>query len=124
MIAGRTLQQWLDRADELGADGRYFDAHEELELPWNAAEGGTKILLQGLIQAAAGLYRLKFQPEKTDGAFYLLDRSLEKLSRSRALVTPESLSALVEVLKTIRAAGVCPDSLRFRLRVAPAGRTQ
>ena len=124
MIAGKTLQQWLQRADELGAEGRFFDAHEELEFPWNAAEGDVKILFQGLIQVAAGLYRLKFQPEKTDGAFYLLDRGLEKLNRSRALVTPESLAALEEVLRAIRSTGECPDSLRFRLRAAPAGRTQ
>ena len=116
MIAGKTLGQWLDRADELGAGGRYFDAHEELELAWKAAEGETKILLQGLIQLAAGLHRLKLDPGKTDGAFYLLDRGLEKLKAAQALLSPESLSSLADALKKIRASGVAPDRLSFGLR--------
>ena len=124
MIAGRTLQHWLDRADELGAEGRYFDAHEELELPWNAAEGDNKILFQGLIQIAAGLHRLKLHPEKTDGAFYLLDRGFDKLDRAQALLTSESLSTLADAVKDIRSTGICPASLRFRLRAAPSGRTE
>jgi hypothetical protein len=116
VIPGKSLQGWLDRADELGAEGRFFDAHEELELAWNAAEGETKILFQGLIQIAAGLHRLKLHPEKTDGAFYLLDRGGEKLRRARALLTPESLASLEAALKNIRASGIAPESLRFGLR--------
>ena len=118
MIAGKTLQQWLDRADALGSEGRYFDAHEELELAWNAADGETKILFQGLIQVAAGLHRLKLHPEKTDGAFYLLDRGLEKLTRTKALLSPDSFASLQIALKTIRASGIAPKSLGFGLRAA------
>jgi predicted metal-dependent hydrolase len=118
VIAGRPLQGWLDRADELGAGGRFFEAHEELELAWNAAEGETKILLQGLIQVAAGLHRLKLEPRKTDGAFYLLDRGLEKLERAKALLDPESLAGLKAELKIIRAAAKSPKALRFGLRAA------
>ena len=118
MIAGKTLPQWLDRADELGAEGRFFDAHEELELAWNAAGGETKILLQGLIQIAAGLHRLKLHPEKTDGAFYLLDRGREKLRQTHALLSPDSLAALDAALKSIRASGIAPEKLRLGLRAA------
>ena len=118
MIAGRTLAQWLDRADELGAEGRYFDAHEELEFAWNAADGNNKILLQGLIQIAAGLHRLKLHPEKTDGAFYLLDRGLEKLTRTKDLLSPDSFASLEIALKKVRASGIAPNSLRFGLRAA------
>jgi hypothetical protein len=118
VIAGKTLQQWLDRADELGAGGRFFDAHEELELAWNAAAGETKTLLQGLIQIAAGLHRLGLHPEKTDGAFYLLDRGLEKLRASQALLSPDSLASLQGALKKIRASGIAPDRLSFGLRAA------
>jgi DUF309 family protein family protein len=124
VIAGKSLQEWLDRADELGADGRFFDAHEELELPWKAAEGDSKILFQGLIQVAAGLHRLKLHPKKTDGALYLLDRGLEKLDRAHALLASDSLSALVEAVNAVRSTGICPASLRFRLRAAPSGRTE
>jgi hypothetical protein len=116
VIAGKSLQGWLDRADELGAEGRFFDAHEELELAWNAAEGDSKILFQGLIQVAAGLHRLGLHPEKTDGAFYLLDRGVEKLLKTRSLLTPDSLAALEPTLKKIRASGIAPKSLRFGLR--------
>jgi predicted metal-dependent hydrolase len=118
VIAGKSLQGWLDRADELGAEGRYFDAHEELELAWNAAEGETKILLQGLIQIAAGLHRLRLHPEKTGGAFYLLDRGLEKLRRTSALLSPDSLSELTAALVEIRASGIPPKNLHFGLRQA------
>ena len=123
MIAGKSLSGWLDRADELGAAGRFFDAHEELESAWNAADGETKILLQGLIQIAAGLHRLKLHPGKTDGAFYLLDRGLEKLERTKDLLSPDSLAALKAAVNEIRVSGVCPGALRFQLRIAPPGRT-
>ena len=116
MIAGKTLQQWLDRADELGAAGRFFDAHEELEAAWKEADGETKILLQGLIQIAAGLHRLKLRPEKTDGASYLLDRGVQKLRKTKALLSPEPLAALEGSLKRIRAAGAAPKALRFGLK--------
>jgi hypothetical protein len=116
LIAGRTLAGWLARADELGAAGRYFDAHEELERAWTQAEGAAKILLQGLIQICAGLHRLTLSPEKTDGAFYLLDRGLEKLRRGAALLTPESLAALETAVDGAKTAGQAPAALRFGLR--------
>ncbi|HEX4046869.1 MAG TPA: DUF309 domain-containing protein [Elusimicrobiota bacterium] len=123
MIAGKPLQGWLDRAGELAAAGRFFDAHEELEVPWRAAEGETKLLLQGLIQIAAGLHRLKLQPGKTDGARYLLDRGLEKLRRTRALLSQGSLAALEAALKDAAASGSPPADLSLRLR-AVRGRTR
>ena len=116
MIAGRTLQGWLDRADELGAAGRFFDAHEELETAWNAADGEAKILLQGLIQIAAGLHRLGLHPEKTDGALYLIDRGIAKLQKARSLFHPDGLAALDAALREIRSSGIAPKKLRFGLR--------
>ena len=112
------LQAALDQADALGAAGRYFDAHEELEAFWMKATGDEKILLQGLIQIAAGLHRLKLDPDKTDGAFYLLDRGLEKLSRMKGLLVPETLAALERTLGAIRASGTAPESLIFGLHGA------
>ncbi len=119
------LQAALARADELGAAGRYFDAHEELETFWRKATGDEKILLQGLIQVAAGLHRLKLDPKKTGGAFYLLDRGLEKLAKTKNLLVPDTLSALRSSLKTIRTAGKAPDGLIFGLKGASrqAGRS-
>ena len=116
MIAGKPLQAWLDRADELGAAGRFFDAHEELEIAWKSAEGETKILLQGLIQVAAGLHRLHHEPGKMEGAFYLLDRGLEKLRKTRTLLSTDSLAALEAALENVRTSGTVPDGLRFGLK--------
>jgi predicted metal-dependent hydrolase len=113
-----SLQAALDRADELGAAGRYFDAHEELEAFWMKAAGDEKILLQGLIQIAAGLHRLKLDPSKTDGAFYLLDRGMEKLGRTKSLLEGGSLAALESALKKIRASGTAPSGLLFGLKGA------
>ena len=111
-----SLQAALDRADALGAEGRFFDAHEELEAFWMKAAGDEKILLQGLIQIAAGLHRLKLDPSKTDGAFYLLDRGSEKLMKAGRLLVPETLAVLDRTLKTIRASGKAPSALTFRLK--------
>ena len=110
-----SLQAALDRADELGAAGRYFDAHEELETFWMKAAGDEKILLQGLIQVAAGLHRLKLDPRKTDGAFYLLDRGLAKLAKAKCLLVPDTFATLTGALKGIRASGKVPDGLIFGL---------
>jgi len=108
----------LARADALGAEGRYFDAHEELEAFWMKASGDEKILLQGLIQVAAGLHRLKRDPSKTDGAFYLLDRGREKLRKTAGLLVPETLDALCGRLAAIRASGRAPDFLVFGLKAS------
>lgn len=112
------LTDALRKADELGGEGRYFDAHEELEAFWMKASGDEKILLQGLIQIAAGLHRLKLDPAKTDGAFYLLGRGAEKLAKTRRLLEPESLAALEVALSGIRDSGKAPGSLVFGLRPA------
>ncbi len=112
----RTLQAWFDRADELASAGRYFDAHEELEAGWLAAAGDEKILLQGLIQLAAGLHRLKLDPSKTDGAFYLFDHGLEKLNRAKCLLILETLASLEAKVREIRSSGRAPESLTFGLK--------
>ena len=113
------LQAALDRADELGAAGLWFDAHEELEAYWMKAAGDEKILLQGLIQVAAGLHRLKLDPQKTGGAFYLLDRGGEKLKKTRALLAPAPLAAFESALIDIRASGILPKGLVFGLKMVP-----
>ena len=111
-----TLASALARADALGAEGKYFEAHEELEAAWMKAAGPEKTLLQGLIQLAAGLHRLRLDPKKPEGAFYLLDKGLEKLAASRALLEPASLDALAAAMAAVRAGGRAPATLRFGLR--------
>lgn len=111
-----SLQAALDRADALGAAGRYFDAHEELEAFWMKASGDEKILLQGLIQIAAGLHRLKLDPTKTAGASYLLDRGIEKLMKTKDLLVIGTLDALARELKAIRASNKAPAAMSFGLK--------
>lgn len=118
MSAARGLQSWLDRADELASAGRYFDAHEELEAPWKAASGDEKLVLQGVIQLAAGLHRLRLKPENPEGALYLLERGRNKLARGRALLEPQALARLEAALAEIEERGAAPAALRFGLRAA------
>ncbi|MBI4060609.1 MAG: DUF309 domain-containing protein [Elusimicrobia bacterium] len=113
-----SLRAALDPADALCAAGRYFDAHEKLEAFWMKASGDEKILLQGLVQIAAGLHRLKLDPDKTDGAFYLLERGAKKLTKTRALLVPRTLAALESALNKIRASGKAPASFVFGLKEA------
>lgn len=112
------LRDAFARADALGAEGRFFDAHEELEAFWMKASGDEKVLLQGLIQVAAGLHRLSLDPKKPAGAFYLLDRGLAKLRRTEALLAPGCLAPLADAVAGIRASGAAPGSLVFGLRAA------
>lgn len=113
-----SLQAAFDRADALAGAGKYFEAHEELEAFWMKAAGEEKVLLQGLIQVAAGLHRLKSDPRATVGAFYLLDRGVRKLDQSARLLVPRTLSSLKAVLAPIRASGRAPETLVFGLEAA------
>jgi predicted metal-dependent hydrolase len=112
------LQAAFDRADELGAAGRFFDAHEELESLWMKATGEEKLLLQGLIQIAAGLHRFKLDPAKTEGAFYLLQRGLAKLRKTEQLLAPGSLAPLAAAVGRIRSTRKAPAALAFGLKAA------
>ena len=76
--------------------GRYFECHELLEEIWLKSEGRKKVLLQGLIQAAAGFHKLKQgQPE---GAAKLFAKAAQKLRK-----TPVRGAVLVNFRKKILA---------------------
>ena len=47
----------LERGLELIRAGRYFDAHEELELAWRAAEPEERDFYQGLVHVAVAWYQ-------------------------------------------------------------------
>jgi len=61
--------------------GEFFDAHEHWEEAWRVLEGGERVLVQGLIQIAAGLYHL--QNHRSRPAARLLASGAEKLSAAR-----------------------------------------
>ncbi len=110
-----TLAAWLARADALCREGKYFEAHEELEAGWLKAAGLEKTVLQGLIQVAAGLYRLKRSPDKTDGAFYLFERGLLKLHKGKALLAAGGVERLEAELGRMRAARKAPATFEVGL---------
>jgi hypothetical protein len=105
----QVLASWAGRPPKgpaqallLGQDlynaGLYFDCHEYLEAFWRGAEGPDRLLLHGMIQAAAALHKLELDPNAREGAVYLLDRALEKLWEQ---VSGERLQALLETRRRL-----------------------
>lgn len=71
----------LARGARLFDAGEFFAAHEAWEEGWKATEEPeTRLLLQGLIQVAAGFYKVVVQG-KPDSARRLLTRGADKLER-------------------------------------------
>jgi predicted metal-dependent hydrolase len=58
--------------------GQFFECHETLETIWRQTDGDFKILLQGMIQIAAGFHHVQGKNRK--GARRLLDKGLQKLN--------------------------------------------
>ena len=46
------MDEWLRTGIDLIRRGEYFDAHEELELAWRAADPAEKDFFQGLVHVA------------------------------------------------------------------------
>ncbi len=69
----------LVRGGELYAAGRYFEAHEAWEEAWLEESGHVRVLLQGLIQVAAGFVK-GLRDAQPIGAVRLFDAALEKLA--------------------------------------------
>ena len=46
------MDEWLRNGVDLIRNGEYFDAHEELELAWRAADPAEKDFFQGLVHVA------------------------------------------------------------------------
>jgi len=89
--------------------GQYFEAHELWEEAWLELDGVERILVQGLIQIAAGLHHLRQRrPRPAAG---LLRKGLDKLARG-AFVPPVDLRTaalardVAQVLAELESAGV------------------
>jgi uncharacterized protein len=63
--------------------GRYFDAHEELELAWRAAEPAERDFFQGLVHVVVAWY------QAGRGRRVGCERQLEKAERRLAPYAPE-----------------------------------
>ena len=92
---------------------RFFEAHEELELAWRAAEPGERDFYQGLVHVAVAWYQAgRGKPVATQ-------RQLEKALRRLAAYEPEHRGVdvarlraqLAELLETLDLGGRQPDGI-------------
>ena len=73
--------------------GRYFEAHEELELAWRAADAGERDFFQGLVHVAVAWYQAgRGKPVATG-------RQLEKALRRLAPYEPQHRGVNVAALR-------------------------
>jgi uncharacterized protein len=73
----------LQRGLELIRRGRYFEAHEELELAWRAADASERDFYQGLVHVAVAWYQAgRGRPVATAS-------QLEKATRRLAAFAPD-----------------------------------
>jgi hypothetical protein len=87
-------------------DGHFFEAHERWEEDWrNEPNDERRLLLQGLIQVAAGLHKLLVKAAP-DSAQRLLAKGLAKLDacphESMIIATPEITIDLVAFRDRLR----------------------
>lgn len=74
---GPTFHESLRNGVELFNRQEFYEAHEAWEAGWIDELGDERLLLQGLIQVAAGFYKL--QTGAPIGTVKLLDQGLKKL---------------------------------------------
>ena len=73
----------LEQGLALIREGRFFEAHEELELVWRAAEAGERDFYQGLVHVAVAWYQAgRGRPVATAS-------QLDKAARRLAAFVPE-----------------------------------
>lgn len=78
--------------------GRHFEAHEVWEEAWRGESGATRLLLQGLIQIAAGYHKASAQGQP-GGCVRLLRSGLEKLRAASASPAEGSLAAFLRAVE-------------------------
>src|SRR3954453_14944435 len=112
----RTLEPVSDAYNlglQLLRDGRWFEAHEELELAWRAAAPEERDFYQGLVHVAVAWY----QAER--GKPVATERQLEKARRRLAGYEPSHLGIdvaalrrqLSELVETLDLGGRQPDGI-------------
>jgi len=78
----RPLSELLEEGRALFNGGRFFEAHERWEEAWLVETGARKLLLQGLIQIAAGF--LKATQGRHGAAARLLEAGARRVEDSGA----------------------------------------
>jgi uncharacterized protein len=90
---------------ELIRAGRYFEAHEELEVAWRAAEPAERDFLQGLVHVAVAWY------QAGRGNRYGCGRQLEKAARRLRPYMPEHRGVdVTAALGQVQAAAALVDA--------------
>ncbi|HEY6199483.1 MAG TPA: DUF309 domain-containing protein [Candidatus Binatia bacterium] len=87
----------LDKGIEEFNRGLFFECHETLEEVWLEEHGEDRLFYQGIIQIAAGYYKL--QQGVLIGAIKLWRTGLEKLEPYGAVHLGVDLASLVEPTK-------------------------
>ncbi|GAC1549361.1 MAG: hypothetical protein NVS2B9_15970 [Myxococcales bacterium] len=84
----------LARGASLYDAGLYWESHEAWEEAWLVEEGDLRVLLQGLIQVAAGFHKATVQNQPT-GCVKLLSTGLDKLRSVPADVAGAGLADFI-----------------------------
>ena len=86
--------------------GRYFEAHEELELAWRAAEPAEKGFFQGLVHVAVAWYQAgRGRPVATERQLEKAARRLGPFAPSHRGVDVADVLAQVEQARATVASG-------------------
>lgn len=85
------------RGIELFNDRCFFEAHEVWEEIWKGAGGQERLVLQGLIQIAAGF--VKSQRKKPEASRRLLESGVQKLVSAKGPIDQVDLAELVRQVK-------------------------
>jgi uncharacterized protein len=102
----------LERGLELIRTGEYFEAHEELELAWRAAEPEERDFFQGLVHVPVAWY------QAGRGNRNGCARQLEKAERRLAAYGPAHRGVdVADVLRQVRAAVATVEAGSLELEV-------
>ena len=85
--------RWRRGIEEFNA-GHFFTAHEVWEALWLESVEPEKLLLQGLVQVAAGY--AKVETGQRSGALKLLTRGVEKLRHMRRAASGLALEPFID----------------------------
>jgi uncharacterized protein len=93
--------------------GRYFEAHEELELAWRAAAPEERDFYQGLVHVAVAWYQAgRGKPVATERQ---LDKALRRLAAfepsHRGVDVAALRTQLTELVQTLDLGGRQPDGI-------------
>jgi uncharacterized protein len=93
----------LERGLELVRAGRYFEAHEELELAWRAAPDEERDFYQGLVHVAVAWYQAGRANEV--GCARQLEKAVRRLAPFAPAHRGVDVAALLAQVEAARAAG-------------------